>query len=257
MSIILNECKFAEKALKDCELGAKPSETIVRVAKYYMHTGNSKAKTRDLLDEFVLRCGTNTPLTKWSDLLDYAVKQASKYPPIMLDSVPITKGEMERIDALGGAQIRRLAFTLLCIVKFKHMAFGNEGYWVTTPDNEVMKMANIATSIRRQSSMFGQLRDEGLIRFSKKIDNLDVQVLFVETEGDVVMEVTDFRNLGYQYLKHHGGPYFECETCGLTIKQVTGVGRRQKYCDACAAKMKMQQSINSVMRMRERAADGL
>lgn len=34
MSIILNECKFAEKALKDCELGAKPSETIVRVAKY-------------------------------------------------------------------------------------------------------------------------------------------------------------------------------------------------------------------------------
>ena len=257
MSIILNECKFAEKALKDCELGAKPSETIVRVAKYYMHTGNSKAKTRDLLDEFVLRCGTNTPLTKWSDLLDYAVKQASKYPPIMLDCVPITKSEMARIDSINGAQLRRLAFTLLCIVKFKSLVFGSDGYWVTTPDNEVMKMANIATSIRRQSSMFGQLRDDGLIRFSKKIDNLDVQVLFAEQNGEVAMSVSDFRNLGYQYLKYHGGPYFECEMCGITIKQNTGVGRRQKYCEACAAKMKIQQNINSVMRMRERATNGL
>lgn len=257
MSIILNECKFAEKALNDCELGNKPSETIIRVAKYYMHNGNSKAKTRDLLDEFILRCGTNTPLTKWSDLLDYAVKQASKYPPIMLDYVPITQGEMQIIDSLNGAQIRRLAFTLLCIVKFKCLAFGNEGCWVNTPDNEVMKMANIATSIRRQSSMFGQLRDAGLIRFSKKIDNLDVQVLFAEQDGNIVLEVSDFRNLGYQYLKYHGAPYFECEQCGITIKQNTGVGRRQKYCEACAAKIKIQQNINSVMRIRERATDGL
>ena len=98
--------------------------------------------------------------------------------------------------------------------------------------------------------MYHTLSELGLIRFSKKIDNTNVRVEFIE-DGEVAVRVSDFRNLGYQYLKYHGEPYFECENCGLTVRQNNKkTGRRQKYCQSCAAEIKIQQTINSVMRRR-------
>lgn len=252
MTIVLNEYEWAERALRDRDLGNKPGETIYRVAKYYLHNGYSKKETRDLLDSFVIRCDPNSSLAKWATVLDNSLKYAAKYPLVMLDEIPITSSELKKIDSLKSRQAKRLAFTLLCIAKYKYLARGNTGYWVGTSDSDIMAMSNVNTSIKRQSLLFSQLKDAGLIRFSKKIDNLDVQVLFVD-DGDPEVLVTDFRNLGYQYLKYCGEPYFECQSCGITIKQNTGLGPKQKYCSSCAAKIKMQQSVNSMMRLRHKS----
>lgn len=254
MSIILNEYDWAEKAIKDKVLGNKPYETLSRVAKYYTYKNYARKEVRQMLDEFLLQCEPAVSLVAWSNTLDSAAKSASKYPLIIIDSIDITVPEMMRIDALQGKQVRRLAFTLLCIAKYMHTVSNTTNYWVTTPDNEIMKMANISTSIKRQSGMFGQLKDEGLIRFSKQIDNLSVQVLFVE-EGDVAFRVTDFRNLGYQYMKYHGEPYFECAQCGLTDKiKNPSKGRPPKYCTRCAAEIQTIQKVNHVMRRKNAAS---
>lgn len=250
MSIVLNEYDWAEKAIKDKALGKKPYETLSRVAKYYTYKNYTRKEVRRLLDEFLLQCEPTASLVMWSDTLDSAAKYASKYPLVMIDRICITKPEMERIDSLPGKQIRRLAFSLLCIAKYLVSISENTNYWVGTPDNEIMKMANINTSIKRQSSMFGQLKDLGMIRFSKQIDNLSVQVLFAE-DGDTVMSITDFRNLGYQYMRYHGEPYFECAHCGITEKIRSATQRRpQKYCAQCAVEIRTKQNVNSVMRQR-------
>ena len=250
MSIVLNEYDWAERAIKDKALGKKPYETLSRVAKYYTYKNYARKEVRRLLDEFLLQCEPAASLVTWSDTLDSATKYATKYPLIMIDEILVTKPEMEKIDALPGKQLRRLAFTLLCISKYLYTVSESTNYWVNTPDNEIMKMANINTSIKRQSSMFGQLKDAGMIRFSKQIDNLSVQVLFAEA-GDVALRVTDFRNLGYQYMKYHGEPYFECAHCGLTDKIKSATQRRpQKYCAQCAVEIRTRQNVNSVMRLR-------
>lgn len=250
MSIVLNEYEWAERAIKDKVLGKKPYETLSRVAKYYTYKNYSRRDVRRLLDEFLLQCEPAVSLVTWSDTLDSATKSASKYPIVIIDSIDISSKEMDRINALQGKPIKRLAFTLLCIAKYMHAVSESTNYWVTTPDNEIMKMANISTSIKRQSSMFGQLRDAGMIRFSKQIDNLSVQVLFAEP-GETVMRVTDFRNLGYQFMKYHGEPYFECAHCGMTDKiKNPSSGRPQKYCPQCAAEIRTRQNVNSVMRRR-------
>lgn len=250
MSIVLNEYDWAERALKDKALGKKPYETLSRVAKYYTYKNYTRKEVRRLLDEFLLQCEPTASLVTWSDTLDNAAKYAAKYPLIMIEEIIITKPEMEKIDALPGKQLRRLAFSLLCIAKYLYAVSPNTSYWVGTPDNEIMKMANINTSIKRQSSMFGQLKDAGMIRFSKQIDNLSVQVLFVE-DGETAVRITDFRNLGYQYMKYHGEPYFECAHCGLTDKIKSATQRRpQKYCAQCAVEIRTRQNVNSVMRLR-------
>lgn len=250
MSIVLNEYEWAERAIKDKTLGKKPYETLSRVAKYYTYKKYSRKDVRRLLDEFLLQCEPSVSLVTWSDTLDSATKSATKYPIAMIDYIEISAPEMDRINSLPGRPIKRLAFTLLCIAKYMYALSESTNFWVTTPDNEIMKMANISTSIKRQSSLFGQLKDAGLIRFSKQIDNLSVQVLFAEP-GDAVMRITDFRNLGYQFMKYNGEPYFECAHCGLTdkIKNPTS-GRPQKYCPQCAVEIRTKQNVNSVMRRR-------
>ena len=113
-----------------------------------------------------------------------------------------------------------------------------------------MALANINTSIKRQGLMYWTLREAGMVQFSKKVDNTNVKVCFVE-DGETILHITDFRNLGYQYLMYHGEPYFECANCGITTKISNPDNkRRQKYCNECAAKIHLQQRVASVMRHR-------
>lgn len=250
MSIVLNEYEWAERMINSHELGKKPIETLSRVAKYYYANQYSKKDVRKLLDTFLTQCDPSVSLVHWSDTLDRVAKSVDKFPIIRLDGICITQKELEKIEMLGGKQAKRLAFTLLCVAKYWDAVSDSNNHWVNSSDKEIMQMANINTSVKRQSMMFGELRDAGFIRFSKKIDNLNVQVMFME-DGETAMFIQDFRNIGYQYLKYCGEPYFDCVNCGMTVKiQEPSKGRRQKYCPSCAVELHTKQKVESVMRRR-------
>lgn len=254
MSIILKENEWAEQMIQSRTLGKKPSETLCRVARYYLDNGYTKKEVRNKLDTFLIQCEPTASLTKWSDSLDYAVTRACKYKAIDIEYIEITDIEMEKIYDLKSKQIQRLAFTLLCLAKYWQIVIPSGDYWVNNKDNEIMALANINTSIKRQSLMYWTLREAGMIQFSRKIDNTNVKVCFAE-EGNVVYRVSDFRNLGYQYLKYRGEPYFECQNCGITTKYNDPLkGRKQKYCKTCASEIAVQQRVNAVMRQRAATA---
>lgn len=248
-TIVLNEHDWAKEQIDNKTLGSKPYETFCRVAKYYLDNGATKKEARRQLDSFLLMCEPTASLPKWSETLDCAIKRASKYDAIDIDCIKISKPEMDKIDSLNGKQLRRLAFALLCLAKYWDIVNTHGDHWVNSKDCDIMRMANINTSIKRQSLMYHTLSELGLIRFSKKIDNTNVRVCFIE-DGETAMEISDFRNLGYQYLKYHGEPFFECENCGLTVKIRNNTGRKQKYCDGCAVEIHTQQIVNSVMKRR-------
>lgn len=254
MSIVLNEHEWAENMINSRTLGNKPFETLSRVAKYYIDKKYSKKDTRNLLDTFLLQCDPKASLPKWADTLDRAVSRALKYDAIQVDGIDITKAEMGKIDALEGKQMRRLAFTLLCLAKYWDIVNPAGDHWVNSKDSDIMAMANVKTSVKRQSLMYHTLNELGLIQFSKKVDNTNVKVCFIE-DGDVAMTITDFRNVGYQYLKYHGEPYFECQNCGIITRLGSPAkGIKQKYCKSCAAEVAMKQRVNSVMRRRRPSA---
>lgn len=252
MTIVLNEHEWARDMIESCSLGTKPFETLSRVAKYYIDNNYSKKETRDMLDIFLLQCEPTASLPKWAKTLDHAVARALKYNAIKVDCIEITKPEMECINTLEGKQVRRLAFTLLCLAKYWDTVNLNGDHWVNNKDSEIMKMANIYTSIKRQSQMFYTLNEKSLIQFSKKIDNTNVKVCFI-TPGESEMFITDFRNLGYQYLKYCGEPCFECQNCGITVKcekKAGQAGPKYKYCKDCAIDIHIKQTVNSVTKQR-------
>lgn len=249
MSIVMNEYKWAENAIAERKFSDKPYETLSRIARYYMYNGKSKNETRSLLEKFIMSCDSSTPIVKWDERIDSVMSYAEKRPLCVVDKITISVPEINKIKALDGIQLQRLAFTLLCISKFLRISNPKNEHWVNTPDNEIMKMANIGTSIKRQSIMFSKLKELEMIKFSAKIDNLSVQVLF-EEDGDPAVEITDFRNIGYQYMDYLFGGYFRCMNCGLTCKCNKQSDKKQIYCPDCAAKIHMRQNIESVMRKR-------
>ena len=87
------------------------------------------------------------------------------------------------------------------------------------------------------------------------MDNTNVRVCFIE-EGNEAIRVSDFRNLGYQYMKLCGEPFFECQSCGIVSKYSNpSRGRTQVYCKQCAVEVAIRQRVNAVARYRERARD--
>lgn len=255
MTIVLNEHEWAKEMIASRSLGKKPFETLSRVAKYYIDKNYPKKEVRKMLDTFLIQCEPNASLPKWSDTIDYALERALKYKAIKIDYIEISKQEMKAIDSLGGKQLRRLAFTLLCLAKYWDIINPQGDHWVNNKDCDIMRIANINTSIKRQSLMYHTLNAAGMIQFSKKVDNTNVRVCFIE-DGEVAMRISDFRNLGYQYLKYHGEPYFECQNCGITTRYDKPDNKnslsKQKYCRSCAAEINIQQIVNSVMRQRNK-----
>ena len=116
MSIVLKENDWAENMIQSKSLGKKPSETLRRIARYYIDNGYDKKKeVRQRLDIFLLQCDPLASLPKWDAALEYAVSSAFKYEAVDIDHIDIYENELKLIESLGGVQIERLAFTLLCL----------------------------------------------------------------------------------------------------------------------------------------------
>lgn len=251
MSIVLKENDWAEKKIEECDLGKKSPETLRRVARYYLDGGFSKSQTLKKMSAFITQCTGEPPSIKWEGTIDWALKAALKCPAIDIDCIEVTDAEMKKIDALDGKQIKRLAFTLVCLAKYWLIVNPNCEGWVKDNDNQIMQLANINTSLKRQGLMYWKLREAGMIQLSKMVDNTSIKVLFAQ-KGTPVMKITDFRNLGYQYLMYHKEPYYECVNCGLTTKIAhPDNNSKPKYCKECASKIQMKQIVNSIMRRRK------
>ena len=252
MNIVLRENEWVEQMISERSLGDTPVETLRRVARYYIDQGCKRKDVVKNVELFLLRCNPNASIPLWYDNIERAIKTAWKRPALCIQSIPVTETEMEKIDALKGTQLRRLAFTLICLAKYWNIVRDKSDGWVNSEDNDIMRMANISTSIKRQSALYHDLREAGLIEFSKQVDNTHVRVCFID-EGEPAIEVSDFRNLGYRYLMIKDKNFFECENCGLVtkIRSKDGVRRKQKYCPKCTFDVHLRQKVESAMRKSE------
>ena len=154
----MNEHEWAEEMISAHSLGQKPFETFCRVARYYLDSGMPKAEVRRLLDAFLLQCEPTASIPKWSDALDRALNVACRRESVNLGGIDITEREMARIDALQGRQLRRLAFTLLCLAKYWNAVLPGGSGWVNNKDSEIMRMMQVHLCITQAPRGVAHLR---------------------------------------------------------------------------------------------------
>lgn len=247
--IVLNEKEWAREAIESLSLGRKPYETIVRVAKYYKSEGYRKSEVRRRVEDFMIRCNPRISLVKWESSITAAVNVAEKYRPICMSGIVVTEPEMKRIEQLQSVLQQRVMFTLVCLAKYGNAINKSNGNWVNFEQTDIFQLANVTLSSKRQALMINELWQAGYVGYSCLVDNTNLSVKILE-EGDEAMFVDDFRNLGNQYMRYHGGSYFECEGCGLVLK-VNSTSAHQKYCKECADSVKANRDSdrNYVMRI--------
>lgn len=241
MSIVMNERVFAENAIRDFDLGLKPTETLGILAKYYRSLGYKKSDIRKNLETFLLQCDPGISIVRWSEVIDTQVKMSEKRPLIEVAGIPITEKELELCTALESTRLQRLLFTLICLAKFANMSKDGNNNWVNRQDKEIFGLANVAVPLKHQAFMLNDLREMGYIRFSRKVDNVNINVTCL-TDDDPILMVDDLRNLGNQFMMICGGPYFQCKSCGLVVRRGSNA---QKYCRLCATEVNRKNARDS------------
>lgn len=239
-SIVLNERAYAERALSDLSMGDKPVETLGRVAKYYYSLGYKKTEIESLIEDFMLKCDPSINIVKWQSTIDRQVSCSDKYALVDIKSVDITNNEMNKIQAINGKLLQRLMFTMLCLAKYGNMINPNNNGWINRKDKEIFNLANIKVASIKKSLMINDLWSLGYIGYSKVVDNVNINVKTIDSDGEVVLSVTDFRNLGNQYMRFCGENFFECRCCGIISRETHG---KQKYCQCCALEVNRKKTI--------------
>ena len=221
-------------------MGKSPSETLRRIARYYLDQGYKSRQIPGLLDAFILRCDPYANMTKWQPTVEWCAKFAEKRPLSVIRAIPITMGELERIKALPGIRHQRVMFALLCLAKYGNAVNEKNNGWVNQAAKDVFALADTKVTGRVQALLLNELKEAGYIGFSSIIDNTNVRVMICDdNEEDVIARIDDFRSLGNQYMMLTGPGYMHCAVCGLTVKRQAF---RQKYCKSCAAMVNIRRT---------------
>jgi hypothetical protein len=154
--------------------------------------------------------------------------------------IPIYKNELNVINSLKSDRHKKIMFTFFAVARY----MDTDG-WINKKTSrgisEVFKLANVSLTTEKRCQLLHELYVDGYISFGKKVNNLNIRVQ-LDSTGDIVYKVTDFNNLGNQYIGNFKEGYKQCQCCGKKYKVKSKMDHSSKYCDECAYEMKLKQN---------------
>lgn len=226
----------------------KPSVTIGILARYFCQVkGYKKQRIITELNTFMEENYNGYRSDGWYPILEKYANNAEKYKLIECDGVWITENELSLIESLHNKVLERLCFTLLCLAKFGNFKNPDNNNWVSETGSEIYRLANISASAFDKEVKINRLRELGLVAYAKRVDNLKLQVLYVDDNSNNKLFIKDFRALGTEYLLYKGESCLHCADCGLLVKRRSN---RQKYCKECSDKIQLKRQRESMSKLR-------
>ena len=212
----MNERRRAEDILGSVSETKNPIHNVYLLARYYYAQGMKQKEVSERIEDY-LRQFPFLVLPKWQKTVDKIIEKAKGKELIEIESIGITEKELATIAQLRKESLKKLAFAMLCIAKYFNTIRPENNSWVNTPDKDVFRMADIRTlDYKRQQKLIRELYLLGLVGYSKVVDNINLQVLFVDADAEPVLHISQFDDLGYQYLEYVGDPSIvHCKCCGI------------------------------------------
>lgn len=242
--IYLNEVAQAEHILETGDLDKNLTSTLFLLGKYYRHQKHlDPEQTYYELDEFMRQNYEGYVPAAWENALEHIAKNADKYLPRELDHVGITRHELDRISEMKSLKHQKILFSLLCHAKAYSLASDKNDGWINTEIPEIYRLANVTVKHRDDKYLYlNDILKKDYISYPKRSDDTNLRVNFIDMEGEPVLKITEFRDLGYQYLQFLGKENFiRCAKCGRLVKKT---GNRMIYCKNCAKAVKALQDRN-------------
>jgi len=242
MKILLNEKLMLEKSLNEGYIDKKITSTIKLLAKHYFSIGQSKEQVINSIENFMDKNYHNFNIADWQNTIEKSVKYVSKYKTFELldiNNVEIYKEELEVIESINNLRLEKLAFVLLVYSKIYNQMNKNDSNWVNSSLRDIFSDTKMAVGTKEQGLMINKLGDMGLVEVSKKVDCTNIKVLFTKSNGDITIEITDFRDFVLEYLKYKGENIIYCEKCNIPLSPSNN---KNIYCKECAKKVKNEQN---------------
>lgn len=248
--IILNEKEYVEGILSKSH--ANPSKTYQFLSIYARYLYHEKSlRKAGIRKELNLYMEGNYPHynpVDWSGAIEKYADKAGTYPLCTCDGVWVTETKLNTLEGIHDKVLERLAFTLLCFAKFNNFRNPDNHNWINYSNGEIYSAACINTTAFEKDMKLHTLRESSLIEYAKKVDNLSIQVLYVEEDSEKKLFVSDFRKLGYEWQLYRGEKYVRCARCGILVKNTNN---RRKYCKDCGEAIDKE---NSKIQMQKRRA---
>lgn len=231
--IIVNEVEFAERCLKEGLCGEKPYKVASILARYYYHEKKLKpkqikTKLSDFLETYDETYARQTE--QWLEKMPSIIKYAKEHPLHHITGVSIRKSEMDQIVSLHNRTLERLAFTLLCLAKFNNLKNAQNDNWVNYDWKTIFNLAHISGGDMERAKKLSALAEAGFTERSHLWGNNSSRVVYVTDEGEEVVFVSDFRELGYEYVNYRSGGFIRCGECDRLFKPSV---HNQIYCAEC------------------------
>jgi hypothetical protein len=178
----------------------------------------------------------------YSNIISDYIKKASKKPFYHIDSIKITKSEMDIILSQNNLRYEKILFVLLCMAKLQKVSYGFDNGLISYNLTELFKMSRVSVPVNEREEILHQFYSDKLIGLPFKNDTKCLFVKFVdESEDDVVLELNeqDCGELAYAYLKYtEKAKIARCSKCGKLIKQSKKFGDLCKGCQEVSTNMR-------------------
>ena len=184
----------------------------------------------------------------YSKIISDCIKKAVKRPFYHVDSVKITKNEMEIITSQDNLRHEKILFVLLCMAKIQKSSYSFDNGLISYNITDVFKTARVSVPVDEREDILHKLLKLDLIGLPVKNDTKCLFVKFMdESEEDIVLELNeqDCGELAYAYLKYTGkSKVFRCSRCGKLIKQSKKFGDMCKGCQDSIANVKIRWCVD-------------
>ena len=189
----------------------------------------------------------------WHEYIEKSIKACKKYDYKLIDSIKITRKELEYIKSFNDIQLEKLLFIMLCIAKYDHFYSNSEDFWLNRSNSFIFNHARVHVRVKERLELLRKLYLVGAFDMSYKTGSANKKILYASKsdDEDVVLELTenDYKELAYTYLFYKNGfsGYVHCEKCGRLVKQKSN---RQKFCNECSVKVHREQIAECQRRRR-------
>ena len=158
------------------------------------------------------------------------INKAYKYKIKDVNTINITKSEMDTIMSLNDIRKEKIAFVILALAKYQNAESQRDNDTFYAKTSEIFKFARVVIPAKERDLYFGFVYKEGLLKQNFSIGYNALTSAFVDHgEDEVVLTLDefDYLELAYAYLNYKNGGYKRCELCGRWFKPKSNAS---KYC---------------------------
>lgn len=235
--LILNEARYAENLyLGNNDEVKSVVGKVGYVTRYHTHIlGCADQDNYQQTVRWMQKHHHNFDESCYSNLISDAIKRAHKTPFYYINSIKVTKKELDSIASLNNLRAEKVLFVLLCMAKQQAVSFGFTNGLVKYSLPELCKLARISVPSDEREYILYTIVQSGLLGYPKKNNTQCLIVNFIDVEGEAVLELNEngCSELAHEYLnwKNDGKGYTRCEFCGKIIKQSKSNPKR--FCTKC------------------------